>query len=179
MGTRAFLAAATIVLSACATSPDVQTTVEPGVDPGQYRTYTFVQSDPKAKGAITDSVAQRRLQQMVSSQLLGKGYAQASPGQEAQLGVHITGHVVPKQRVFVTGRPGPYDYNWGRVELGGYETVDYREGTLFVDVVDLAQGRLAWRTRISEALTAGYSEENWSRVERALAEAFRRFPPRR
>src|SRR5262245_6178111 len=179
MGTRAFLAAATIVLSACATSPSVQTTTEPGADPGKYRTYAFVQGDPKDKGAITDSLVQRRLQQMVSSQMLGKGYTQASPGQEAQLGVNITGHVTPKQRVFVTGRPGPYDYNWGRVELGGYETVDYREGTLFVDVVDLPQGRLAWRTRISEAFTAGYSDDNWSKVERALAEAFRSFPPRR
>ena len=43
-----------ILLSACATSPDVQTTLDPGADPGRYRTFTFVQGDPKATGAITD-----------------------------------------------------------------------------------------------------------------------------
>jgi hypothetical protein len=179
MNKRIFLASALILLSACAAAPDVQTTLDPQADPGKYRTFTFVQGDPNETGFIKDAMVRRRLQQMVASQLAGKGYATAGSGQSAELGVNVTGHVVPKQRVFVTGRPGPYDYYWGRSELGGYETVDYRQGTLFVDVVDLAQARLLWRARILEALTAGYSEENWQKVDRALAEAFKSLPPHR
>jgi len=179
--TRALLAATAIVLSACAATPgaDVQATLDPEANLGNYQTYTFVQGDPKEQGAITDPRVQQRLQQMVGSQLISKGYAPAAPGQDAQLGVNLAGNVVPKQRVFVTGRPGPYDYNWGRVELGGYQTADYRQGTLFVDVVDLARKRLLWRGRISEALSEGYSDENWQKVNRALAEAFKSFPARR
>lgn len=180
MTKRAFLTLAVILLSACAAAPNVETTLDPKADPGKYQTFTFVQGDPNEQGFIKDAMVRRRLQQMVASQLAGKGYAAAGSGQGAELGVNVTGHVVPKQRVFVTGRPGPYDYNWGgRTELGGYQTVDYREGTLFVDVVDLGQGRLLWRARISEALTAGYSEENWKKVDRALAEAFKSLPPHR
>jgi hypothetical protein len=179
MAKRSFLTLALLLLSACATPPNVQTTLDPEADPGKYRTFTFVQGDPKQPGAITDNRVQRRLEQMVAGRLVGKGYTQAGTGREAELGVNVTGHVEPKQRVFVTGRPGPYDYNWGRAELGGYETVDYRQGTLFVDIVDLAHGRLMWRARISEALTMGYSEENWQKVDRALAEAFKTLPPRR
>jgi hypothetical protein len=57
--------------------------------------------------------------------------------------------------------------------------VDYRQGTLFVDLVDLAKRRLLWRTRISEALSAGYSEDNWKKIDRALGEAFEGLPARR
>ena len=179
MTKRTLFGLAIILLSACATAPNVETTLDSQADPGKYQTFTFVQGDPNEQGFIKDAMVRRRLQQMVASQLAGKGYAPAGSAQGAELGVNVTGHVVPKQRVFVTGRPGPYDYNWGRTELGGYQTVDYREGTLFVDVVDLGQGRLLWRARISEALTAGYSEENWQKVDRALAEAFKSLPPHR
>ncbi|MNC87462.1 hypothetical protein D3C83_31900 [compost metagenome] len=79
----------------------------------------------------------------------------------------------------MTGRPGPYSYNWGRTELGGQDTFDYREGTLIVDLVDLSGNRLLWRTRIQQALTASYSEENWKKVDRALGEAFRKLPQSR
>jgi len=174
-----FASAAILLLSACATAPDFQAGLEPGADPGKYRTFAFVQGDTKEVGAITDSLAQRRLQQMVARQLTDRGYVAAAPGQPAQLGVNVAGHVVPKQRVFVTGSPTPYDYHWGQIEQGGTTTVDYRQGTLYVDLVDLGQSRLLWRARISEALTPGYSEENWQKVERALGEAFKSLPVHR
>jgi len=177
--THIIAAAMAIVLSFCAAAAEVRTARDPDADPGKYRIYAFVQGGAKDKGVISDSRVQHRLQGMVGRQMMDKGYTPAAPGQEAQLGVNISGHVVPKQRVFMTGRPGPYDYNWGRTELGGYTTLDYREGTVFVDVVDLAQGRLLWRAHITEAFTAGYSEENWKKADRAIAQAFKDFPARR
>jgi len=175
----AFLAAMAILISTCVTAADVRTNRDPDGDPGKYRLYAFVQGDAKDKGVISDARVQERLQRMVGRQLMAKGYTPAAPGQEGQLGINIAGHVVPKQRVFMTGRPGPYDYNWGRTEVGGYTTEEYREGTVFVDVVDLAQGRLLWRARIAEAFTAGYSDENWQKADRAIAQAFKDFPARR
>ena len=179
MNKQVFLAAIAILISTCATAAEVRTAREPDADPGKYRLYGFVQGDAKDKGVISDKRVQERLQRMVGRQLMDKGYTPAAPGQEAQLGVNIAGNVVPKQKVFMTGRPGPYDYNWGRTELGGYTTEEYREGTLFVDVVDLAQGRLLWRARIAEAFTAGYSDENYKKADRAIAQAFKDFPARR
>ena len=177
--TRILLVVAASLLSVCATAAEVRTARDPDADLRKYPAYAFVQGDAKDKGVISDSLVQQRLRQMVGRQLMDKGYTPAAPGQEAQLGVNISGHVVPKQRVFVAGRPGPYDYNWGRTELGGYTTLDYREGTIFVDVVDLAQGRLLWRAHITEAFTAGYSDENWKKADRAIADAFKNFPARR
>ena len=160
------------------TAPTVAATTEPAVDIGAYRTFAFVQ-DPQQTGLIADKQVQHRLQRLITSQLSSKGYTPAAPGQSAELGVNIAGKVVPKQRVFMVGNPTPYEFHRGRIEPGGYETVDYREGTVHVDILDLRQSKLLWETQISEQLTAGYSEENWKKVERAFGEAFKSLPARR
>ena len=175
--TRALLIAAAILLMArVATAADIKTTVDPTADLGKYRTFAFLQADPKDKGAITDKLAQERLRRMIEIHLGKRGYKPVEPGKGADLGVHFAGHVEPKQRVLMTGTPGPYSYGWGRTELGGQDTYDYREGTLVVDLIDLSRNQLLWRTRISEALTASYSEENWKKIDRALDEAFKKLP---
>ncbi len=180
-GTRTFTMIAlalTLFLAGAATAADIQTTVDPAADLGKFRTFTFLKPDPKANGAITDKRVYDRLRYMIAQRLNARGYKPAAPGQSADLGVLFAGHVEPKQRVLVTGRPGPYSYDWGRTQLGGESTLEYREGTLYVDLVELSRDQLVWRTRITEALTAGYSEENWKKTEKALTEAFKKLPSR-
>jgi hypothetical protein len=167
------------LLPACASSPDVQTSVDSQANMERFRTFVFLESPPKAAGAIADRQVRERLQRMVAARIAARGYVQVPPGKDAELGVHTAGQVTAKQRAFLVGRPGPYDYAWGRIELGGYDVVDYREGTLYVDIVELGKNQLLWRTRISEAFTASYSEGNWEKVERALDEAFKTLPARR
>ena len=179
MLTRTLLFAAVAWLAAApAAGADVRTTVDPQAKFSGYRTFAFLEPDPKAKGAIADKMARDRLRTLIAQHLVKRGYKPAEPGKAGDLGVHFSGHVEAKQRVLMTGRPQPYSYNWGRAELGGQDTYDYRDGTLVVDLVDLAKGQLLWRTRIQEALTAGYSEENWKKVDRALDEAFKKLPSR-
>ena len=168
-----------LLLPASAPAADVQTTVDPKADLTRYRAFTFLDADPKAAGAITDRMVNDRLRNMIAGQLRAKNYAPVGPGQSADLGVHFSGQVTAKQRALMVGRPGPYDYGWGTTEIGGVDTLQYRQGTLYIDLVDLAKGQLLWRTRISEAFSAGYSEENWKKVDRALDEAFKKLPQRR
>ena len=175
---RTLLIAAAFLLMARVAAADVRTTVDPQADLGKYRTFVFLQADPKDKGAITDKMALERLRSMIAGHLGKRGYKPVEPGKTADLGVHFAGHVEPKQSVLMTGRPGPYSYNWGRTELGGQDTFDYREGTLIVDLIDVSKNQLLWRTRISEALTASYSEENWKKIDRSLGEAFKKLPSR-
>lgn len=170
--------AAFLLMARVAGAADIRTTVDPQADLGKYRTFVFLQADPKDKGAITDKMALERLRGMIAAHLGKRGYQPVEPGKSADLGVHFSGHVVPKQSVLMTGRPGPYSYNWGRAELGGQDTFDYREGTLIVDLVDVSKNQLLWRTRIAEALTASYSEENWKKMDRALGESFKKLPAR-
>src|SRR5262252_6669906 len=170
-----FLAAALLLLS-CAAPPGIQTTLDPQVDISKYRTYAFLEGEPKTEGAITDKLVNDRLRHMIAVRLGANGYMPAASGQPADLGVYYAGKVVPKQSVLMVGRPGPYDYSWGRTELGGYSTTEYREGTLSIDVVELASNRLAWRSTISEAVAVAYTEDNWKKIERALDQAFEKLP---
>src|SRR4051812_46458564 len=167
--------AAGLFVLICA-APFAHSADEPAADVGKYLTFSFVAGDPKQAGVVADKQVRHRLQQMVTKQLMNKGYKPAAPGQRAELGINLAGRLVDKQRIFVVGNPTPYNYHRGRVEPGGYETVEYREGTVQVDFVDLAQSRLVWNTQFTQALSAGYSEENWKKVERALAGAFKALP---
>lgn len=176
---RACTAAALALAAQVGWAADVKTTADPAADFGRYATFTFLEPDPKAKGAITDSRVRERLRYMIAVHLNSRGYKPAPPGKTGELGVHFSGHADAKQRAMMVGRPGPYDYGWGRQELGGVDTMDYREGNLVIDIVDLAKSQLLWRARIQEALTPGYSEENWKKADKALAEAFKQLPQRR
>lgn len=174
-----FCVVAVILLAACATA-DVKTTVDPEANLSKFHDFVFLENTPAAAaGAITDPMVRRRIEGLIAQQLAGRGYRMAPSAREADLGVYYAGRVEPRQRALVVGRPGPYDYSWGRTELGGESTMDYREGTLFVDIVDLGSNKLMWRTRISEVFSAGYSEENWKKLDRALDEAFKNLPSRR
>jgi len=176
-----FIATALLSMAYAATllAADIKTTVDPQADLGKYSTFTFLESEPKGKGAITDKRVQERLRYLIAQHLNKRGYKPVAPKQQADLGVHFAGHVQPKQRVLMTGRPGPYSYNWGRTELGGQDTFDYRDGTLIVDLVDLSASQLLWRTRIQDAFSSSYSEDNWKKINRLLDEAFKKLPARR
>jgi len=179
MQIRVVLIVSIMAMAACASTPDIQTTFDFSADLGKYRTFAFVQGDAKSTGAITDHQVRGHLEQLIAAQLKARGYLPAAEGQTADLAVHFAGHMAPKQRVFMAGKPDPYDYGWDRAQAGGYESVDSRQGTLMIDLVDLPRGQLLWRTRISDALSAGYSEENRKKVEQSLSDAFRTLPARR
>ena len=60
------------LLTACASAPDVQTSVAPGADPAKYR--TFAQANAGATGAITDNRVHDRVRYMIAEQLVSRGY---------------------------------------------------------------------------------------------------------
>jgi hypothetical protein len=177
MKTLAALAA--IALAACAFAPNVQTTFDFEADLTKYRTFAFVRGDPAATGAITDAQVRDRLERLITMHLESRGYALAARDPIAGLAVHYAGHMTSRQQVFRDDKTGPYDYGWGRTQSGGSDSMNYRPGMLIIDVVDLSRGQLLWRTRLPRTLSAGYSEENWKKIDSALGDAFSTLPARR
>ena len=173
---RIYCVAAALVLAACSTPADVRTALAPDAQIERFRTFAFVQGDVRGPGAITDKLARERLQYNIAVHLGGRGYTPAAPGQAADLGVHYYAQVQTAQRDLMTGYPGLYENRDGSVEVGGYKEQEYRQGTLIIDLFDRAKKQLLWRARISGAFSAGYSEENWKKVDRALGEAFKDLP---
>jgi len=170
--------AVAIILSACATPADVRTTLAPGANLERFRTFAIVQGDVQGPGAISDKLARERLQHLIALHLGKRGYMPAPPGQSADLGVHYVGQVDTAQRELMTGYPGLYQIRRGDVDVGGVATMQYRKGTLIIDIFDRTEKRLLWRATITEAFSTGYTEENWKKVDRALGEAFSSLPAR-
>lgn len=176
---RFVLATTLALLAGCASAPAFRTTLEPGAEPARLRSFVFVARDPAAADTIADPLAQRRLQQLVARQLAARGYVGAAPGQAAEIGVAIGGRAQPRSRVLIGAGAGAFDVNSGQIDAAAGRAIDYREGVLDIELVDLARGRPLWRAHIEETLTPGYAEENWQRLERALDGAFRELPPHR
>jgi len=172
--------AAAIILTACATpGADIKSGAAPGVSFDRYRTFTFVEGDVQGPGAITDKLVRDRVRYLIAVHLGKRGYAPAAPGQAADLGVNYLGQVDAAQRELMTGYPGLYEYRGGSVDLGGIGTMDYRKGTLIVDIFDRSAKQLVWRATVSEAFSASYTEDNWKKLDRALEQAFQSLPARR
>src|SRR4051812_2116779 len=70
---------------------------KPSTEIARYKTFTYVEGDPQAAGIVADRQVRHRLERIVTSQLMNKGYAPAAPGQRAELGVNLAGKVTDKQ----------------------------------------------------------------------------------
>lgn len=135
-----------LALGACATGPEIRVDMDPRVNIQAYKTFAFL------KPLGTDSqqyttLASTQLMQATRTQLerLGFSYAETEP----DLWVNFFLKIVDKQQVRSSGSGGYYGYRsryYGT--WSGYpymETVDYREGTLSVDLVDAKKKQLVWQ----------------------------------
>jgi Domain of unknown function (DUF4136) len=67
-------------------------------------------------------------------------------------------------------------YGWGAGYGGGVTTVEYKEGTLILDLVEPAKKQLIWRATIVGTLQES-SEDNVEIGDKAIAKAFESYPP--
>ena len=67
-------------------------------------------------------------------------------------------------------------YGWGVSYGGGVTTVEYKEGTLILDLVESAKKQLVWRATIVGTLQDS-AEQNTELGNKAIAKAFEDYPP--
>jgi hypothetical protein len=135
-----------LTLGACVTGPEIRVDMDPRVNMQSFKTFGFLQ--PLATdGQQYTTLISTRLKQSTRAQLerLGFVYAETDP----DLLVNFFLKIVDKQELRSTGTGGYYGYRsryYGT--WSGYpnvETVDYREGTLNVDLIDAKQKQLVWQ----------------------------------
>jgi len=168
-------------LWAC-TSFNVQTDHDATADFSAFKTFAFAGLADVDKGGIYDnSLMQKRIETAVVRELTAKGLRQVALNEEADLHVHYWVNVQDKQRLESGGtsvgvaryRGG---YGWGAGYGGGVTTVEYKEGTLILDLVEPAQKQLVWRATIVGTLQES-AEENTQLGNEAIAKAFKDYPP--
>jgi hypothetical protein len=161
-----------LALSSCASS-GVATSVDSSINFAAYRTFAWLPDSTWQETKYDNAILQRRVEQEVVQLLKTKGYTLDTLQADFLVHHHVT--VEDRKRVLQAPSylysPNRYFANRGYF-LSMYEPmmvsnrfreVQYREGTLIVDVVDRKQQRLVWR---------GWSEqpiESISEFERSVA----------
>jgi uncharacterized protein DUF4136 len=169
-------------LWAC-TSFNVQTDHDATADFSAFKTFAFAGLADVNKGGIYDnSLMQKRIESAVARELTAKGLRQVGLDEHPDLLVHYWVNVQDKQRLESGGTSvgvarGPRGgYGWGAGYGGGVTTVEYKEGTLILDLVEPAQKQLEWRATIVGTLQDS-AEENTELGNEAIAKAFKDYPP--
>jgi hypothetical protein len=149
----ALTAAAAVLITACATAPTIHRETNPAANFGSYKTFGFL--SPLATDKFPyESLLTQHLKDATRLAMESKGYAFSNASPDLLLNFYV--NIQDKQDVRATpgppaayvGYPGGY-YGYRSGYYRAYntttiETINYKQGTLTVDLVDAKQKVLAW-----------------------------------
>jgi hypothetical protein len=141
----ALLAAAAILLGACATGPDIRHDINPAADFAGYKTFGFFSPLATDRSGY-QSVLTTRLKEATRRALESKGFVFSESNPD--LLINFFANVQEKQELRSMPGPGYYGYRagfYGGWGMSGVQTISYREGTLTVDVVEARRRMLVWQ----------------------------------
>jgi len=150
----------------CATKTDVRSDHEPGADLNAYRSFAFY--EPAQPGYL--SLLERHLRRATREQLERQHlvYDERSP----ELLVNYALRVMDRQELQSSHRGARYR-GFGADSV---ETVEFRQGTLLIDLVDARRQALVWRVVAESRLDAKAVQNPAGTVDAVVGEMFTRFP---
>jgi hypothetical protein len=169
---------AMVVVMAGCSSTKVMVNYDEVVDFSQYQSYHFVRpknetKQPKRK-QVPDPFFNKEVVREIKPILDAKGFQEAASLEEADLLIHFYSFVQNRRDYVPAGyRVGRYGRVW-RTRPG--HVVQYKEGTLVIDIVDARKKELVWQGVGQDVLNRQDPGENLvEAVEKVLA----KFPPQK
>jgi len=191
-----FMALAALVLTACATGPEIRTDFDPEVDFGQYETFDWVDelgTDRAGYSTLTTNYFKRAVRREMEAlgyrhteqdpDLLVNFFARMREESETYARPHPVHSLAPHPLYFHGA--GYYGYRYGLYTAWPYydfsyvNTVRYKVGTANVDVIDADRRQLIWEGVAEERLTGEQLENPGEAIGDAVKDLFRQFPTRR
>jgi len=181
LGLGALACAAALVLTGCASGPEVRADYDKAADFGRYRTFGFV----AAAGADTGeprSLATQSLQNAAAREMENRGYTRSD---EPDLVINFKGKL--EEKMDIESVPGPYYGSaWGYRGLygapyggwGGAQTYTtrYTVGTLVIDIVDREQREVVFQGTTEGIVTEKMRENRDQTISQAVATVFSKYP---
>lgn len=170
-----------LIAAGCATGPSIRVDKDPAVDMRAYKTFGFfdqVATDRAQYSTIVTS----RLKEATRSQMERVGYTYDE--KEPDLRVNFFLNIQEKQEIRSSPSPtvgmGYYGYRGGMYGAwGGYpnvDTVDYKAGTLSIDLVDARKNSLVWQG-LAEGRVKDESIRNpGPAIDAVVSQIFANFP---
>jgi len=174
-----FIAVTMLVMSGCASGPDVFINEDPSADFGAYKTYGFPPALSTDKAGGYSSLLSQYLKVAVSREMDARGYTESeNPDLVVNFYLHTEEKIkttqTPTSSAYYGYRGGRYG-TWGGYGGGmGYETrvTQYTEGTLNVDLVDNNRDQLVWEAAMVGKISQDVMSNLESKVDEAIAELF-------
>ena len=163
------LAAIVFSVTSCATI-SVNQDYDPGYDFSKLKTFGFI---PVPAEAGIDQLSANRLGDAIKSELITKGFTLS---EKADFGIAL--HFGKQTKTDVQSYGYGYGGGWGRVGMGGVDVMQYDEGTLIIDFIDMAKKELVWRGTGTGAMSDSPSvEQKTENVNNAVKQILAQFPP--
>lgn len=164
-----------LLASGCASGPEIRVDMDSRANMKAFRTFAFFETVSTDNPAYS-SLLSTRLKAATRGQLEKNGYTYSA--NEPDLLVNFYLKIVNKQEVRSSG--GYYGYRAGYYGTWtGYpyvETVDYKQGTLSVDLVDAKHKQLVWQG-VAEGVVSEEAQRNpGPAIDRVVGEIFSNFP---
>ncbi|NRF67326.1 DUF4136 domain-containing protein [Aquincola sp. S2] len=161
------LLAAVLAATGCASKPDVRHDQDAAFDVKAYRTFAFY--EPATLHYTT--LLEQRLRQATREQLERAHYVYDE--RDPDLRVNYLLQVVDKQALRSTPSPRLGYRGWNG---GNLETIDVREGTLAIDLVDARRNLLMWRAVAEGRIDDKAAQQPGPAIDAVVAELFTRLP---
>lgn len=176
------MAALALLLSACASGPQVRVSMDKSAEFSQYQTFAFADPLGTDRGGY-QSIVSQHLKDATKQELEARGlrYVTSSP----QLLVNFSAALNEKMRVMSTPAPmlgmGYYGYRAGMYTAWPLYTeqqtvTQYTEGTLNIDVVDAARKQLVWEGVVTDSVTQKELDQLKTSIGIAVKAAFAKYP---
>jgi len=159
------LAAGAFILSSCASTPDIRHDTSPTANFHAYKSFGYLSPLSTDKSGY-QSVFTQHLKDATRRAMESKGYVYSE--QSPDLLLNFYANVQDKQDIVSTPGPtyvgggGYYGYRRGyysTFDTASIQTVNYKQGSLTIDVVDAKQKTLAW-TATAEGRVSSDAQKN-------------------
>jgi Domain of unknown function (DUF4136) len=159
---------AALLFTGCASQPDIRRDRDPAVDLNAYKTFGFFESMPADSLRYT-TLVNTRLKQAAREQL-GKHYAYSEHNPDLRVNLWL--NVIDKREL----RSTPAGFHGYRAWSSQLETVDYRQGTLRIDLVDPKRNALVWQGVAEGRIDTKALSEPGASVDAVVQQIFAGFP---
>jgi hypothetical protein len=172
--------ASVLVLAGCASAPSVRVDFDRSADFTSYKTFGFVSPlDTDRRGYQT--VLSQHLKAATQREMEARGMRLDAGA--PQLLVNFSAELSDKLRVTSTPMMGAgyYGYRRGLYSAwpgyADYTTfTQYTEGTLNIDVIDVARKQLVWEGVVTDSVTQKTFDNMQTAIDIAVAAAFEKYP---
>jgi hypothetical protein len=176
------VAAAAIILSACATGPKVYINQDPNTDLGGFKTYGFEPQLGTDRGDGTQSLLSQFFINAAKQEMELRGYTYNPDNPDLGLNFYVS----TKEKIRSTSSPtmgatygGHYGYRGSAYgAYGGYETTvtQYTEGTVTIDLVNMSTDKLVWEGTAIGRISSDVEENLEEAVGAVVLEIFAKYP---